>query len=397
MNYNVKKLCTDAIPEDELIAIRREFHMYPEISGQEYKTMERIASYLNRWGIPYEEGVAETGIVVRMTGNRPGKNIAIRGDIDALPFEEMNKDLPYCSKNPGVMHACGHDVHTTVLLGVAKTLKSLNGDFAGSFTLLFQPNEEGTGGAERMIQAGCLENPHIDHAIGLHVDPRFPFGKIEVVYGKMYAASDMITLKVYGKSSHGAQPQKGIDAIVIAANIINALQSVVSRMTDPVDAAVCTIGRIEGGNVRNQIADFVKCEGIIRTVDPQTRIATRERVARICSSVAEAMGGKAELEVQESYGSLITDKAVTDVICEVAKHQLGDDGVIVDDKPLLGVEDFSYFAAARPSGFYHLGCADPEHVKDAPQLHNNHFNVDERCIMTGVQLQVELALRLAGN
>lgn len=392
---NENRLSNMDINEDELIKIRREFHMYPEVSGQEYETMERIASYLDRWGVSYEKGVAVTGLVARLAGNRPGKNIALRADIDALGFDEMNTELPYCSRNPGVMHACGHDVHTTILLGAVKAIKSLNGDFPGSVTFIFQPDEEGNGGARRMIQAGCLEHPHIDHVLGLHVDPRFPVGKIGVVYGKMYAASDMITLKVYGKSCHGAQPQEGVDAIVIASNIINAIQTVISRATDPMDSAVCTIGKIEGGHIRNQVAEYVQCEGIIRTLDSRTRIETRKKITEICTGVASAMGGRAKLEVTESYGPLITDKAVTDMIRKTAGKLFGTDGVILEAGPQMTVEDFSYFASACPSGFYHLGCAAPEKADKAIQLHNSCFDVDEKCIVAGVRLQVEAALCLA--
>ena len=390
----LNKIFDKELDSKELIQIRREFHMYPEVSGEEYQTMERIAALLDQWKIPYTKGVAKTGVVVRMKGNRDGKNIALRADMDALGFEEMNKELPYCSRNKGVMHGCGHDVHMTILLGAIKMIQALDGDFPGSFTFIFHPDEEGTGGAARMIQEGCLKNPEIDHVLGLHVEPAYPVGKIGVVYGKMYAASDMITLKVYGKSSHGAQPQNGADAIVITANIINTIQTVISRNTDPTDAAVCTMGRIEGGNVRNQLAEYVQCEGIIRTLDPQTRISTRNRIKQICESTAAAMGGRAELEIRESYGPLITDRAVTDLVCQVAKDQLGRDSVVPEPGPQLTVEDFSYFAAACPSGFYHLGCASPDKTPAVP-LHNSRFDVDESCIAIGVRLQTELALRLA--
>lgn len=391
----VKNLCERAVSSDSLAAIYHEFHKNPEISGHEFGTMERIASYLNAWGVPYEKGIAKTGIVAHLSGKRPGKTIGLRADIDALPIEEMNTDLPFCSQNPGAMHACGHDVHTTILLGVVKVLASLDGDFSGNFTFLFQPDEEDTGGAKPMIEAGCLENPHVDHVIGLHVSPAYPVGTIGVAYGKMYAASDMFTLKVYGKSAHGAHPSDGIDAIMITANILNTLQTVVSRNTDPTDSAVCTIGKIRGGSVRNQIADYVECDGIMRTLTKESRLATRNRVEKICTMVAEAMGGRAELLVTESYNSLITDYAVTDVAAAVAREQLGSDHVVIEEKPQMGVEDFAYFAEARPSTFYHLGCVNPEKMDEAVPLHNSRFHVDERCIFEGVCLQTGMALKLA--
>lgn len=388
----IKKMREAAITDDELVAIRRDLHMHPEISGHEYKTMERIAGYLDKWQVPYQKGVADTGVVAHLRGDRGGGNIALRADIDALPVTEKNTGIPYCSQNKGAMHACGHDVHTTILLGVVKTLVSLGGNFTGSFTFIFQPDEEDTGGAQRMIAAGCLENPHVDNVIGLHVSPDLPVCRIGIKYGKMYASSDMIKLKVYGKSAHGAHPQQGVDAIIITADILNTLQTIVSRSTSPTDSAVLTFGTIHGGEARNQLAEYVECTGIIRTLDQKMRIATRERVKRISLMVAEAMGGRAELEVIESYNPLITDTDVTDVIRGVAVEQLGADGVYMEPSPQLGVEDFAYFAEERPSGFYHLGCH--KHGSDAP-LHNSHFDVDEACIGVGVCMQTEIALKLA--
>lgn len=391
----VKALCDGAISQEELTAIRREFHMYPEISRHEFQTMERIASFLDAWDIPYTKGVADTGIVAHLQGSRPGKNIALRADIDALPVQERNTDLPYCSRNDGVMHACGHDAHTTILLGAAKALRSLNGDFAGSFTFLFQPDEEDTGGARRMIAAGCLENPHVDHVIGLHVHAGFPAGQVGVKYGKFYACSDMFVLKVYGKSSHGASPNEGIDAIVAAAQIISAAQTIVSRNTAPTNSAVITFGTIKGGSVRNQVAEYVECQGIIRTLDPVTREFTCAALQNLAATVAKAMGGSAVVEYTRSYDPLINDTAVTDVVRAVAERQLGGDNVILEEVPQLGVEDFAYYAMERPSCFYHLGCA----TQNRPQapLHNSAFDLDESCLGIAVRLQVEAALELASH
>lgn len=378
----------------KLLEIYHELHKNPEISGKEYQTMERIAGWLEQWGVPCEKGIAGTGIRAVLTGNRPGKTIALRADMDALPIQEMNEELSFCSRNPGVMHACGHDVHTTILLGVVKEFVSMKGDFPGTMVFLFQPNEEDTGGAEPMIREGCLEQPYVDHVIGLHVSPSYPVGTIGVAYGKMYAASDMFQLRVYGKSAHGAHPSDGVDAIMISAAILNTLQTVVSRRTDPLDSVVCTVGKIRGGTVRNQIADYVECDGILRTLTPESRLATREQVERICRMVAESMGGRAEFAVTPSYGPLITDRKVTAVLEEVAAERLGADHVILEEHPQMGVEDFAYFAAARPSTFYHLGCVDPDRDMTAP-LHNSRFQVDERCIPEGVGIQTALALKLA--
>ena len=390
----IKELCKKAITEDELIAIRREFHKYPELSAHEYETMERIAGLLDKWGVAYEKGVADTGLLVRMQGKYLGHNIALRADMDALACQEKNDDLSFASCRDGVMHACGHDMHMTILLGAVKFFKSLNGDFPGNVTFIFQPDEEGDGGAARMIAAGCLENPHIEHALGLHVDPSIPCGHIGVVYGKMYAASDMIDIRIYGKSSHGAQPQNGIDAIVIAANIINALQTIVSRNTDPTDSVACTIGKIQGGTVRNQVAEYVELSGIIRSMTQEKRLEVRKRAQMICEQIASSMGGRAEFIVHPGYNPLITDRMVTDVVIRKAKELLGESSVILEPGPQLTVEDFAYYATERPSGFYHLGCAALGNEKTAAPLHNSSFRPDENCLMTGVMLQAAIAMEL---
>ncbi len=393
----IKELCKKAVTEDELIEIRREFHKYPELSAHEYETMERIAKLLDKWGIAYEKGVADTGLLVRMHGKYPGHNIALRADMDALACQEKNADLPFASCKDGIMHACGHDIHMTVLLGAVKFFKFLDGDFPGNVTFIFQPDEEGDGGAARMIEAGCLENPHIEHALGLHADPSIPCGHIGVVYGKMYAASDMIDIRIYGKSSHGAQPQNGIDAIVIAANIINALQTIVSRNTDPTDSVVCTIGKMQGGTVRNQVAEYAELSGIIRSMTQETRLAVRKRAQMLCEQIASSMGGCAEFIVHPGYDPLITDRGVTDVVCKKAKELLGEDSVIMEPGPQLTVEDFAYYAMERPSGFYHLGCSVPRTEKTAAPLHNSSFRPDEHCIIIGVMLQAAIAMELLEN
>lgn len=392
MKYNIDSIFEKSISDDELIFIRREFHINAEVSGNEFSTMNRIATYLEEWGIEYEKGLADTGVVAIVRGSKSGKTVGVRCDTDALPIQEKNINLSYRSINDGIMHACGHDVHTAILLGVAKVIKSMEYEISGNVKFFFQPNEEDSGGAERMINKGCLEDPYVDYVLGLHVMPSLKCGTIGVKYGKMYATSDMIKLKVYGKASHGAHPEEGIDAIVVSAQIINAIQTIVSRRTSPVNSAVCTFGKIKGGNVRNQIADYIELEGIIRTLDSQTRLATREMVRNTCEGIALAMGAKAELEVIESYKPLINNDFVTNMVKNNAMELFGTDNVIIENEPQLGVEDFAYFAAKRPSCFFHLG-SNNENM-DFPALHNSSFNVDENCIEIGVKLQVKNILTL---
>ena len=377
----------------EAIELRRQLHSHPELSEQEHGTMELLAQKLEALGIPCTRGVADTGLVGLIEGAFDGPTVGLRADIDALPIQEENEDLACRSQVPGVMHACGHDVHTAVLWGTAAVLAGMREKLHGRVKLFFQPAEESIGGAERMIREGVLENPHVDYVLGLHADPTLPAGQIGVKYGKMYAASDMINLKIYGRSCHGAHPSDGVDAILIAAQILTAVQSVVSRNVSPTDSAVCSFGTIQGGNVRNQIADYVEMSGIIRTLDPDTRLFARERVRTICEQTAAMMGGRAEFTVQPSYSPLINDDDMVDLVRQTAAGILGEENVIPENVPSLGVEDFAYFAAARPGCFFHLGCGDTEHP-ESRVLHSCHFRADERCIPLGIQLQVSNVLRV---
>ncbi len=395
MHRTIEDLFTSHVTTEWLRDTRRVFHAFPEVSGQEHETMKRIVGLLDDWGVEVQAPVAETGVVAILRGKRPGKTIGLRADIDALPIQELNEDISYVSKNPGVMHACGHDAHTTILLGVIKLLQALEGDFEGNIKCFFQPDEEDRGGAERMIQEGCLEAPYVDAVLGLHVSSGFPPGKVAFKYGKMYASSDMTKLIVRGTSAHGASPDQGVDALLIAAQILTAAQSIVSRNVSPLDSAVVTFGKIRGGRVRNQIAEEVVMEGIIRTLDPKMRIEVRERLRAICENIAEAMGGRAELQVIESYGSLINDDAITDVVVKNTRELLGEDAVIIRDKAQMGTEDFAYFAKARPSCFFHLGCGFVD--RDTPPTHSSCFDINEDCLEIGVKLQAYNVLTLLNS
>lgn len=390
---SVDELIKELNLDKKLVEIRREFHKYPELSGKEYMTMDKICQYLTKWDIKYTKGVADTGVVAIIEGAFPGKTVGIRGDIDALPIEEENKNTPYCSQNPGVMHACGHDAHITILLGVAKILKVMEGQLKGNIKFFFQPAEETTGGAKRMIEAGCLENPHVDYVLGLHVEPKYVVGQVGIRYGKMYASSDMLTIKIYGKSAHGAHPDEGADAIIVAANILNTLQTLVSRNVAATNSVVCTFGTIHGGKVRNQIADYVELEGILRTLDSETRMFAREKVRKICEQVADSMGAKAELIIDESYSPLINNDEVVDVVYKNAQEILGKDNVLLEDVPDLSTEDFSYFADQRKACYFHLGCTNIDN-NTVVDLHNPGFDIDEGCLTVGVKLQVKNILSL---
>lgn len=369
---------------DEIIDIRRTLHMYPELGNEEFKTVEIICDYLKKCNIEYEI-VTGTGVVGIIRGNGSEKTIALRADIDALPIEEK-LEVSYKSRNKGLMHACGHDIHTAILLGSARLLSENREALNGNVKLFFQPAEETTGGAKRMIEAGCMEKPKVENVLGIHVNPHVEVGKIEIKPGKLFAGSDMFKIIVSGTSSHGASPDKGVDAIVIAANIIVALQSIVSRSISPVESAVVTIGSIQGGTKENIVASQVELTGIIRTLDEDTRTFTKDKIRAISENIAYAMGGSAKLEIKESYPPLINDSEFTLKIKEEIKKLIGAENVLDKEFPNMGAEDFAYFAREVPSCFFEIGVKGIG--QQAVDLHNEYFCPDEQAIIEGIKLQV---------
>uniref|UniRef100_UPI003566B122 M20 metallopeptidase family protein n=1 Tax=Lutispora sp. TaxID=2828727 RepID=UPI003566B122 len=360
---NIEKRVEDIF--EELVSIRRDFHMNPELSGKEIRTSKKICEYLDSWGIEYESGIAETGVVAIIRGKKDGKTVAARADIDALPIKEDN-DKPYRSQNPGVMHACGHDVHTTIQLGVARIFKEMEEELEGNIKLLFQPAEEAIGGAQRMVEHGCMKNPDVDYVIGLHVMPYLDSGFVELKYGKLNASSGEINIKIKGKSGHGAYPESSVDAIVIAGNVITGLQTLVSRYISPLNSVVLSIGKINGGTRNNIIADEVVMSGTLRTLDPETRKLVKERIKHIVEYTAKAYGGEGIVEFIEGYDALINDDEIVDVIKETAERVLGKDKVQLKEFPSLGAEDFSYFINEAKGAFYHLGCGNKKMGITAP-------------------------------
>ncbi|NLX61969.1 MAG: amidohydrolase [Tissierellia bacterium] len=377
---------------DELISIRREFHKYPELSGQEYKTMERICKYLDKWGIEHEKGVAETGVVAMVRGWKEGKTIGLRADIDALPILEENH-VEYKSSNEGIMHACGHDAHIAILLGVAQIIKSMEKDLKGNVKFFFQPAEETIGGAERMIKEGCLEDPYVDVVLGLHVSPNIETGKVQLKYGKMNASSDTITIVVKGKSAHGANPEIAVDPVVISANIIMALQTIVSRNITPHEATVLTVGSIHGGTKGNIIPEKVTMECILRTLDEDVRRYFKERIISIVEDISKAYGGEGEVIIEEGYPSLINSDEVVDHVIEVLEETVGKENVKFFSYAALFAEDFAYFSQARMACYFSLGCRNEKKGIIHP-LHSSKFDIDEECLKIGVEIQVRNVLRL---
>lgn len=377
----------------EMVAIRRELHQHPELGTFEHETHARICALLDKWGIEHRD-CADTGVLGIIRGGKPGNVVGIRADIDALPLQE-DKCRVYASQNDGVMHACGHDVHTTILLGVARLCKEMGDELPGTVKLFFQPAEETVGGGDRMVKDGCCEDPKVDYTIGLHVQPYMDVGTVEMRYGQLNASCDTVTIKVHGKAGHGAYPERGIDAIVAAAGIVSGLQTFVSRNISPLNNAVLTIGTINGGTKSNIVADEVKMTGTLRTLDPETRVFAKERITALAQNIAAGYGCTADVDVEWGYACLINTDEVVDVMKERAEQMLGKEHVLMKQFPSLGGEDFSYFidASSKGGAFYHLGCGNSEKGITAA-LHNQQFDVDEKCIPLGIELQMNFLMDL---
>jgi amidohydrolase len=375
---------------EELAATRRDFHMHPELGYEERRTAGIVAARLRELGLEIREGVAETGVIGLLRGGRPGPTVLLRADMDALPIQEAS-EVPYRSRTPGVMHACGHDGHTAILLGTARVLATQRERLPGTVKFVFQPAEEGGAGADRMIAAGALENPTVDAAFGLHLWNFGPIGAIGVREGPMMACSDAFDLTVRGQGGHAAAPHRAIDPVVTAAHLIVALQSLVSRETDPLQSAVVTVGRIQGGDARNVIPDQVLLQGTVRTFDPALRQAMPQRLERIARGVTEAFGGKYELSYRFGYPCLVNDAAMAEVVRAAARPVVGEEHVVVAP-PVMGAEDMSYFLQRVPGCFFRVGSANAERGLTRPH-HNPCFDFDEAALPIGVEVLAGAARR----
>lgn len=378
--------------EDWVIGVRRELHRHPELGLEERWTAGYIAEQLDALAIPYQTGVAGTGIVGLIRGGHSGKTVALRADMDALPITEQT-GLAYASEAPGKMHACGHDAHLAILLGAARVLGSMARELTGNIKLLFQPAEETVGGAQRMIDAGCLEEPRVDYALGLHVTPAVRAGQILMRYGKVTASSDDLVIVTQGRAAHAAYPEAGVDAVVLAASVVLGLQTVIARNLSPLDSAVISLGRIEGGSRENILAERVEMRGTLRTLTPETRMVLQGKISELAAGICSAMGGTCTVEFHPGYAPVINDDAVSGVVDVNARKILGAENVIYKEFPSLGVEDFGCFAACVPSAFYYLGAGNPDQGIVFP-AHSPQFQIDESCLATGILLQVVHALTL---
>lgn len=378
----------DAATTQHLISHRRELHASPELSFKEDGTARYIAERLDALGLDkLQRGVGGNGVVAEIRGERPGRSVMVRADMDGLPITET-ADVPFRSTRAGVMHACGHDVHMAIALELARWLAGRRHELPGMVRFAFQPAEEQAGGAKAMIDAGVLDA--IDRVIGLHVWSALPTGQVAVPHGLVMASADMFTLTIRGKGGHGAQPHLTVDAVVIAGEVVTALQTLVSRETSPVAPVVITLGSVHGGTAANIVAGEVVIQGTLRTFDAELRGHLLTRIAQVAEGIAGAMRGGSEFRHDSGTPPVINDPAIATLVSEAASSVVGQEAV-VPLEPLMVAEDFAYFLEARPGCFFLLGGA-PE---GPPVVHHTaEFRIDERCLPIGFQVMSAAVLGL---
>ncbi|MBN1179071.1 MAG: amidohydrolase [Anaerolineae bacterium] len=368
---------------DQLVAWRRDFHMHPELKYEERRTAAIVAAHLEALGYCVQTGVARTGVVGLLEGAAPGPVVMLRFDMDALPVTEET-GAPYASRTPGCMHACGHDGHVAIGMGLAQLLAGLRLDIAGSVKLIFQPAEEGGNGAALMVQEGVLEAPRPDVFLSAHIWTDAPVGTVNVTPGPVMAAADTFTCTVRGRGGHGALPHQSVDPVVAAAHVVTALQTIVSRNVSPLDTAVVTVGAIHGGDAFNVIPPTVELRGTIRTYQPHTRTMIHRRMQETVDGVAAGCGAAADLEIVPLTPAVINDPEVTQVVMRAAESILGADRVHSGERT-MGSEDAAFFLNEIPGCYFFLGGANPEKHLGAPH-HNPRFDFDEDVLPLGVRV-----------
>lgn len=396
--------------ESKVISWRRHLHQYPELSNRETKTAEYVAKHLRSLGLEVTTGVAHTGVVALLKTNKPGPVIGLRADMDALPVTERNS-LPFASKEKtvfngretGVMHACGHDAHVAILMGVAEVLVANKKDLRGTIKFIFQPAEEGPpageeGGAELMVKEGVLENPKVDAILGLHVQSIRKLGQIGYKPAGMMAASDWFSIKVTGRQSHGAAPWKGVDPIVVSSQIILALQTIVSRQVDLTkEPAVLSVGRIQGGIRENIIPETVEMAGTIRTFDPEMQTYIHESIVRTASKIAESAGAKAEVTIDKKTPVTYNDPDLTSKLVSALNRAAGE-GNVIRIQADTGAEDFAFYQQKVPGFFFFVGVCPPEtDPTKAPSHHTPDFMMDESGMITGLKGMLNVTLEYMFN
>lgn len=369
--------------QPELVTWRRHIHKYPELGFQEKQTAAYISQRLKSWGIPHQTGIAHTGIVATIEGEQPGPVLALRADMDALPIHEAN-EVEYRSAIPNVMHACGHDGHTAIAMGTAKLLQQHRQHLKGTVKVIFQPAEEGPGGAKPMLEAGVLKNPDVEAILGLHLWNNRPLGTIGVKSGPSMAFADRFQIQVIGRGGHAALPQQTVDAIVVGSHIVNALQTIVSRNVDPMLPAVVTVGRFRAGDTFNVIAPRAEIWGTVRSFQPEVRDLISKRMEEIVAGICQAYGATYEFRFERGYPAVQNDPAMVALVEQAARQVFGSEARIIPEMT-MGGEDVSFFLNEVPGCYFFLGSANPAKGLDYPH-HHPRFDFDEAALGIGVEL-----------
>ncbi|NJN01547.1 MAG: amidohydrolase [Leptolyngbyaceae cyanobacterium SL_1_1] len=372
--------------QPQLVAWRRRLHQCPELGFQESQTSQFIVHKLTEWGIEHQAGIAKTGVVATIVGDRPGPVLAIRADMDALPIQELN-EVPYRSQNDGKMHACGHDGHVTIALGTAYYLARYRECFAGTVKIIFQPAEEGPGGAKPMIEAGVLRQPDVDAIIGLHLWNNLPLGTVGVRDGALMAATELFHCTIYGKGGHGAIPHQTIDSVVVGAHVVNAIQTVVSRSVDPLKAAVVTIGEFHAGTALNVIADQARMSGTVRYFDEAYTHFFSQRLERLIAGICQSYGARYTFDYQSLYPPVINDTDMAELVRTVALSVVETPAGIVPECRTMGGEDMAFFLEEVPGCYFFLGAANEAKNLAYPH-HHPRFDFDETALGMGVEIFV---------
>lgn len=372
--------------QPQLVQWRRYLHQHPEIGFQEYLTTEFVSRKLQEWGIKHQTGIAKTGILATIEGTQPGPVIAIRADLDALPIQEQNQ-VEYRSVHDGFMHACGHDGHTAIALGTAYYLSHYRENIKGTVKIIFQPAEEGPGGAKPMIEAGVLTNPQVEAIIGLHLWNRLSLGTVGVRSGALMAAVECFRCTILGKGGHGAMPEQTIDSVLVSAQIVTALQTIVARNINPLDNAVVTVGELHAGKASNVIADTANFSGTVRYFDTKYQGYIHQRIEDIIAGICQAHNAKYELDYWHLYPPVINDPAIASLVQSVASQVVVPTAGVVPDCQTMGGEDMSFFLQEVPGCYFFLGSANP--AKDLAYPHHHpRFDFDETALAMGVEIFV---------
>jgi len=380
--------------QPQLVEWRRRLHQKPELSFDENLTAQFVSQKLQEWGIEHQTNIAKTGVVATIDSGKPGRVLAIRADMDALPIQEEN-EVDYRSQHDGIMHACGHDGHTAIALGTVCYLAKHKHSFSGQVKFIFQPAEEGPGGAKPMIEAGVLQNPNVDAIVGLHLWNNLPLGTVGVRSGALMAAVEVFDCTIFGKGGHGGMPHQTVDAIVVTAQIVSALQAIVARNIDPIDSAVVTVGKFHAGHTHNVIADTAQIGGTVRYFNPVYRGYFDKRIEQVIAGICQSHGANYQLDYCSLYPPVINDSSMAELVRSVAESVVETPAGIVPECQTMGGEDMSFFLQEVPGCYFFLGSANPEKNLAYPH-HHPRFDFDETALGMGVEMFVRCVETFCG-